>query len=121
MNSSLNYPDHSLWVFTEHSAAAAMETGVTVRKRQIIPGDRNEGKILLTTLGIPALLGGRQACAGRTSSQQGTKEVPLQDKDKVNLTSIIIPTLLLISFGSQENLMENGRQRWSSPFHGWEN
>lgn len=39
------------------------------------------------TSGTPALLGGRQVCAGRTSSQQGTEEVPLQGRDKVDLTS----------------------------------
>lgn len=52
-------------------------------------------RFYLTTLGIPALLGGRQACAGRTSSQQETEEVPRQGKGKVNLTSIIIPTPFL--------------------------
>lgn len=47
------------------------------------------------TSGIPALLGGRQACAGRTSSQQGTEEVPHQGRDKVDLASIIIPSPFL--------------------------
>lgn len=47
------------------------------------------------TSGVPALLGGRQACAGRTSSQQGTEEVPLQGRDKVDLASIIIPSPFL--------------------------